>query len=100
MGARTSAKRSLWFTERCKKGCQICGSKRPSRTNCGLQWSHIVSRKDGGGDTKVNCLAICPTCSDSFDLILKPAIYEALKEFANGEVPESWKGGEGRLSEL
>lgn len=97
MVAKTTAKRSRWFIERCKKGCQICGSKRPSRKNYGLQWSRIVSKKDGGGDTEVNFLAICPTWSDSFDLVLKPAIYESLNQFTDGNVPESWEDGEGRV---
>lgn len=100
MGAKTSAKRSRWFEERCKDGCQICGSRRPGLKNCGLQWSHIISKMDGGGDNQVNCLALCPTCSDSFDLVMKPAIYDALKHYRDGKVPESWKSGEGRLSEL
>lgn len=99
MVAKTTAKRKRWFIERCERGCQICGAKRPSRKKHALQWSHIVSRKDGGGDTQVNCLAICPNCSDVFDLVLKPAIYEALKRFSDGKVPESWRDGEGRLSE-
>lgn len=98
MVAKTTAKKKRWFIERCEKGCQICCAKRPSRKNYGLQFSHIVSRKDGGRDTQVNCLVLCPNCSDSFDLILKPAVYEALKKLTKGKAPESWRDGEGRLS--
>lgn len=98
MVAKTTAKRKKWFVDLCEKGCQICGIKFPNLKNNGLQWSHIVSTTVGGRDTKDNCLALCPNCETSFDIVVKPAIYRALMELAGGKVPENWKEGEGRRS--
>jgi len=97
--AKTAAKRKKWFVDLCEKGCQICGIKFPNLKNNGLQWSHIVSIKMGGRDTKGNCLALCPNCETSFDVIAKPAIYRALMEFTGGKVPENWEHGEGRAEQ-
>jgi len=33
----------------------------------------------------------------TLDYVLKPAIYKALTEFTNGEVPDNWENGEGRV---
>jgi len=75
-------KDSEWFRERCESGCQICG---------------IVNDGAGGDNKEVNCLALCPNCAYTLDYVLKPAIYKALTEFTNGEVPDNWENGEGRV---
>ena len=54
--------------------------------------------KDGGNDEEVNCMALCPNCSFTFDLVIKPAIYMAVEKLNNSTVPESWKNGENRKS--
>ena len=95
-----SANDKKWFSERCEQGCEICGRKLPRRKNHGMKVSHIVSKKDGGSDRKGNILALCPTCADSFDLVLKPALYEALSTVNGGKVPKSWRDGESRTSEF
>ena len=96
---KPTAKKKMWFVDRCKGGCQICGTKIPHLKNNGLQWSHIISSTiDGGSDEEINCLALCPNCSVAFDVILKPAIYKALDKLNNGIIPESWENGEGRKS--
>lgn len=96
MVAKITAKRKKWFIELCEKGCQICGIKLPGLNN-GLEFSHIVSKNDGGSDREINCLVLCPNCAYSFDYILKPALYNTLKELKNGKVPKSWKDAEGRI---
>jgi len=54
------------------------------------------SQKDGGNDEEINCLALCPNCATAFDLILKPAIYNALDKLNDKIVPDSWENGESR----
>lgn len=98
MAAKTTAKNKKWFVDLCEKGCQICGMKFHGQKNNGLKWCHIVSKKDGGNDESVNCLALCPNCEYAFDVIIKPAIYVALEKSDSRTVPESWKRGEGRKS--
>ncbi len=100
MAAKSTAKDKKWFIELCDKGCQICGVKFPNQKNNGIQFSHIISKKDNGKDEQINCMALCPNCSSAFDLVIKPAIYAAVKKFNNKTVPESWKDGEGRRSKL
>ena len=95
----STAKKSEWFRERCEDGCQICAIKFPHLPNNGLQFAHIVSKTEGGGDSKINCLALCPNCEKSFDITVKRGVYRALKRHTNGKVPESWQHGEGRASE-
>ena len=99
MAAKSTAKDKKWFVDLCEKGCQICGAKFPNMKNNGLHWSHIISKKDGGNDEEVNCMALCPNCSFTFDLVIKPTIYMAVEKFNNSRtVPESWKNGENRKS--
>jgi 5-methylcytosine-specific restriction endonuclease McrA len=98
MVAKPTAKKKKWFVDRCEEGCQICGTKFPHLKNNGLQFSHIISPKDGGSDEEINCLALCPNCSTAFDVILKPAIYKALDKLSTRRIPESWEKGEGRKS--
>jgi hypothetical protein len=97
MSAKSTAKKKKWFIRKCEDGCQICGIKIPGPSNYGLEFSHIINKNAGGGDTEINCLALCPNCAYSFDYILKPAIYNALEELNNKKVPENWKDGEGRI---
>ena len=68
----STAKKSKWFRDKCQDGCQICGFKLSGleSNNHGLEFSHIVSKKDGGSDKKINCLALCPNCAYSFDIVL------------------------------
>jgi 5-methylcytosine-specific restriction endonuclease McrA len=98
MVAKPTAKKKKWFVDRCEDGCQICGTKFSKLKNNGLQWSHIISSKDGGSDEEINCLVLCPNCSVAFDVILKPAIYKALDKLNTRRIPESWENGEGRKS--
>ena len=98
MAAKTTAKKKKWFIDLCDGGCQICGTKLPHLNNYGLEWSHIISKNDGGNDEKTNCLVLCPNCSLAFDIILNPAIYSAVDKLNGKIVPESWKNGEGRKS--
>lgn len=93
MAAKPTAKKKKWFKDLCEGGCQFCGVKVPDP-----QWSHIISKNDGGSDEEINCLALCPNCSVAFDVILKPAIYEALDKLNDRRIPESWEKGEGRKS--
>lgn len=93
MAAKPTAKKKKWFIDLCKNGCQFCGVKRPMLKNNGLEWSHIISKNDGGSDVEINCLALCPNCSLTFDRILKPTIYNALDKLNNRLVPESWETG-------
>ncbi len=101
MAAKSTAKDKKWFVDLCEQGCQICGAKFPNLKNNGLKFSHVVSKKiDKGTDEKVNCLALCPNCADVFDIVIKPAIYDALEKLNNKTVPDSWKNGENRKSSL
>ena len=93
---RKPNKDSEWFRGRCESGCQVCGTKLCGKNN-GIEWSHIVNDKAGGDNKEVNCLALCPNCAYALDYVLKPAIYKALKEFTNSEVPDNWENGEGRV---
>jgi len=97
MAANSIAKKRKWYIELCKGGCQLCGRKIPTLTNNGLEWSHIISKNDGGTDEQVNCLALCPTCSRAFDTVIKPALYNAFKKVSIKDMPDNWKNGEGRL---
>lgn len=95
--SKSTAKKRKWFTELCKDGCQICAIKFPDLPNNGLQFAHIVSpTRDKGGNSKENCLALCPNCEKSFDITVKKAIYHATARHTKGRVPESWRKGEGR----
>lgn len=96
MAAKPTAKKKKWFVDLCDNGCQICGRKFPYLKNNGLEWSHIISKKDGGKDEEINCLALCRNCSVSLDVIIKPAIFNALDKLNERKVPESWENGEGR----
>ena len=96
MTAKSTAKRKKWFIDLCENGCQICGTKLPHLSSNGLEFSHIISKKDGGNDEEINCLALCPNCLTAFDLILKPAIYNALDKLNDKIVPGSWENGESR----
>lgn len=96
MTAKSTAKKKKWFIDLCENGCQICGTKLPLLKGNGLEFSHIISKKDGGNDEEINCLALCPNCSTAFDLVLKPAIFNALDKLNNNLVPESWENGESR----
>jgi len=89
-------KDSEWFRGRCESGCQICGTKLYGKNN-GLEWAHIVNNEAGGDNKEVNCLALCPNCAYVLDYVLKPAIYKALKEFTDSEVPDNWESSEGRV---
>lgn len=95
-----TAKRSKWFRKLCEDGCQICAVKFPHLPKNGLQFAHIVSTKVGGGNARVNCLALCPNCERSFDIVIKHALYDALKTYTGGKVPENWEHGEGRGRKL
>ena len=98
--SKSTAKKKRWFRKLCKDGCQICAIKFPSMPSNGLQFAHIVSPTlDKGGDSRDNCLVLCPNCEKSFDIVVKQGIYRALKRHTWGKVPESWKHGEGRASE-
>lgn len=97
MPANSVAKKRKWYKEKCLNGCELCGRKVPSLSNNGLQWSHIVSNSDGGKDEKINNLALCPTCSLTFDTVIKPTIFKSFKHYNVRQVPESWENGEGRL---
>ena len=92
-------KNSKWFKELCEAGCQICGTKLHGKNN-GLEWSHIVSQKDGGMNKKINCLALCPNCAYAFDFVIKRRIFEASEKYKSGRVPKSWKDSEGRVKEM
>ncbi len=101
MAAKSTSKKKRWFVELCENGCQICGTKFHGQKKNGLKFAHIISKKiDNGTDEKVNCLALCPNCADVFDVVIKPAIYDALEKFNNKTVPASWKDGEGRRGKL
>lgn len=97
MPANQVAKRRKWFKEKCEQGCELCGRKIPASKNNGLIWSHIVS-KPIGRDEEVNCLALCPTCSNAFDMVIKPAIFKACKKYSTGLVPNDWENGENRVA--
>ncbi len=86
--SRSTAKKKKWFVDKCKNGCQICGSRFPGRNNNGLVIGHII---ENGSDSDINCLALCPNCEKSFDIILKPILFKAIKEINDGKIPESWE---------
>ncbi len=92
----STAKKSKWFRKLYEDGCQICAIKFPHLPHNGLQFAHIVSKTEGGGDSKINCLALCPNCEKAFDIVVKKAIYHATLRPTKGRVPESWREGEGR----
>lgn len=100
MPANSVAKGRKWFKDKCEGGCQICGRKIPTLKNNGLEWSHIVSKKDNGNDQQINCLVLCPTCALAFDTVIKPAIFKSLIQLTDGKVPRSWENGEGRVAKL
>ena len=91
-------KDSKWFRELCDEGCQICGTKLHGKNN-GLEWSHIISTKDGGKNEQDNCLALCPNCAYALDFVIKPAVFKAAKKYSKKKVPESWVDGEGRITQ-
>jgi hypothetical protein len=75
------------------RGCAFCGRSAPLLANLGLYESHIV--KDI--HKKENKVFLCASCSESFDRVLKPLIWNAVRLYAGGRVPDNWADGEGRL---
>ena len=66
--------------------CQLCG-KRVSR----LERAHIVDKTADGDGSKVNLLpSACPSCHSTFDNVLKPKLYKALRSGRYGNYP--WSG--------
>ncbi|MGE3850568.1 MAG: HNH endonuclease [Planctomycetota bacterium] len=95
---RATVKRVI--QERGLRGCEMCGSSKPNLANLGLHVCHVVSASEGGEDNPAtNLLALCPSCADAFDLVLKPKIHRALmarRGPATGKVPDNWSNAEGR----
>ena len=81
------SKKNKWFVGKCKKGCQICGSIFLGRINNGLIMAHIVDKHP---NTYVICPSLCPNCENSFDEILKPAMFKTITKIKKGKVPEEW----------
>ena len=69
-----------------KDVCQLCG-KRAFR----LERAHIVDRTANGGSSKVNLLLCCPSCHSTFDNVLKPKLYKALRNAKVQRLPRSWE---------
>src|SRR5215470_15056027 len=65
-----------------KDVCQLCG-KRAFR----LERAHIVDRTANGGSSKVNLLLCCPSCHSTFDNVLKPKLYKALRNAKVQKLP-------------
>jgi protein-arginine kinase activator protein McsA len=64
----------------------LCG-KRVSR----LERAHIVDKSSDGGSSKVNLLLCCPSCHSTFDNVLKPKLYKALRNAKVRKLPSSWE---------
>ena len=65
--------------------CQLCGKRAFS-----LQKAHIVDKTAGGNSSTINLLLCCPSCHSTFDNILKPKLYKALRNAKVQKLPSSW----------
>lgn len=93
-------KKTKWIQAMIETGCQICGRLFPEIKNNGLQSCHIVAKSQGGGSSLANTLILCPNGHLTIDVIIKPAIYNALKKHNDGRVPYQWKTGDGKRKKI
>lgn len=85
-------KRGIVFDKKAERfyPCVFCGRDhlRPDAV-------HIVDEKEWikkhGQDSKVNGMPLCPNCHRSFDEIIRPKLYKALKLFGCEGLPTSWE---------
>ena len=85
-------KRGIVFDAKTEKfyPCVFCGRDhlRPDAV-------HIVDEKEWvqkiGHDSKINGMPLCPNCHRSFDEIIRPKLFQALKAFGSANLPKSWE---------
>ena len=93
---RMKRRRNDWINSPVGRGCALCGHMKPGLPSHGLTEAHIIKDRT---ETE-NSMFLCKNCADSFDLILKPAIYRALMNLNDGKVPDNWEDAEGRQEKL
>src|ERR1043166_54114 len=64
------------------KCCAWCGWKCARRHAC-----HII---DEAQEKEWNAIPLCPNCHETFESIIRPMLYKALKEFGATGLPQSW----------
>ncbi len=76
-----------------KNPCQWCGWQAARRDVV-----HIIDEKEKDRENKKvrpdcveNLISLCPNCHRSFEEVVRPLLYRALKKFGATGLPDTWK---------